>query len=165
MPGEAETRIEKIAFFAELLLTKPARYAIILPLSARLAQLVEHMLDVHGVTGSSPVPRTIVKSPETIMVLGLFVILPKSFVVMIWKMPAKVAEIGFCEFCRSKKTGGLLNWGGRLFCVLELFLSTQGISLISKQPNIPSHWSVQRFSLHNMRWQRCCARSHRCSWR
>ena len=26
---------------------------------ARLAQLVEHMLDVHGVTGSSPVPRTI----------------------------------------------------------------------------------------------------------
>ena len=25
---------------------------------ARLAQLVEHMLDVHGVTGSSPVPRT-----------------------------------------------------------------------------------------------------------
>ena len=30
-----------------------------LPLSARLAQLVEHMLDVHGVTGSSPVPRTI----------------------------------------------------------------------------------------------------------
>jgi hypothetical protein len=61
------------------------------------------MLDVHGVTGSSPVPRTIVKSPETIMVLGLFVILPKSFVVMIWKMPAKVAEIGFCGFCRSKK--------------------------------------------------------------
>jgi hypothetical protein len=37
------------------------------------------------------------------MVLGLFVILPKSFVVMIWKMPAKVAEIGFCGFCRSKK--------------------------------------------------------------
>ena len=29
--------------------------------------------------------------------------LPKSFVVMIWKMPAKVAEIGFCGFCRSKK--------------------------------------------------------------
>ena len=79
------------------------------------------MLDVHGVTGSSPVPRTIVKSPETIMVLGFFVILPKSFVVMVWKMPAKVAEIGFCGFCRSKKTGGLLNWGGRLFCVLELF--------------------------------------------
>lgn len=25
---------------------------------ARLAQLVEHMFDVHGVTGSSPVPRT-----------------------------------------------------------------------------------------------------------
>ena len=44
----------------------------ILSLSARLAQLVEHMLDVHGVTGSSPVPRTMVKSPETTMVSGLF---------------------------------------------------------------------------------------------
>jgi hypothetical protein len=30
-------------------------------LFARLAQLVEHMLDVHGVTGSSPVPRTRIK--------------------------------------------------------------------------------------------------------
>jgi hypothetical protein len=32
------------------------------------------MLDVHGVTGSSPVPRTTVKSPETITVSGLFVV-------------------------------------------------------------------------------------------
>jgi hypothetical protein len=39
-------------------LTKQALSVIIIPLSARLAQLVEHMLDVHGVTGSSPVPRT-----------------------------------------------------------------------------------------------------------
>ena len=46
------------AFFAEKGLTNQACSAIIIPLSARLAQLVEHMLDVHGVTGSSPVPRT-----------------------------------------------------------------------------------------------------------
>ena len=43
----------------------------ILSLSARLAQLVEHMLDVHGVTGSSPVPRTRKTSePQRIMFIG-----------------------------------------------------------------------------------------------
>ena len=31
---------------------------------AALAQLVEHMLDVHGVTGSSPVPRTKIPTAE-----------------------------------------------------------------------------------------------------
>ena len=36
---------------------------------ARLAQLVEHLLDVQEVTGSSPVPRT--KTPKT-SVLGVF---------------------------------------------------------------------------------------------
>ena len=40
-------------------------------LSARLAQLVEHMLDVHGVTGSSPVPRTI-GTLETTWFQGFF---------------------------------------------------------------------------------------------
>ena len=38
--------------------------------SARLAQLVEHMLDVHGVTGSSPVPRT--KIPAAFRLSGFF---------------------------------------------------------------------------------------------
>ena len=87
-------------------------------LSARLAQLVEHMLDVHGVTGSSPVPRTMVKSPETITVSGLFVILTNGAVGILWKMREKVAETDFSGFlAAAKKTGGLpdCEWqGGRL---------------------------------------------------
>ena len=47
----------------------------ILSLSARLAQLVEHMLDVHGVTGSSPVPRT--TNPCNHTVTGIFLFSPK----------------------------------------------------------------------------------------
>ena len=43
----------------------------ILSLSARLAQLVEHMLDVHGVTGSSPVPRPL-ETPRNHMVSRFF---------------------------------------------------------------------------------------------
>ena len=41
---------------------------------ARLAQLVEHMLDVHGVTGSSPVPRTrkVPKIGQFWLVFGTF---------------------------------------------------------------------------------------------
>ena len=37
---------------------------------ARLAQLVEHLLDVQEVTGSSPVPRT--KSPSGHPPMGIF---------------------------------------------------------------------------------------------
>lgn len=46
-------------------------------------------------------------------------------------MPAKVAEIGFCGFRRSKKTGGLLNWGGRLFFY---FTKTSLVVFISITP-------------------------------
>ena len=35
-------------------------------ISGRLAQLVEHLLDVQEVTGSSPVPSTKTKAPEPI---------------------------------------------------------------------------------------------------
>ena len=84
-------------------------------LYARLAQLVEHMLDVHGVTGSSPVPRTIVKSPETTRVSGLFVILANSAAGILWKTLGKVAETDFSGFLAAEKTSGLLERGDRLF--------------------------------------------------
>ena len=97
------------------MLTNPRRWGNISSLSARLAQLVEHMLDVHGVTGSSPVPRTMVKSPETITVSGLFVILTNGAAGILWKMREKVAETDFSGFLAAAKKGGLPDWGGRLF--------------------------------------------------
>ena len=36
------------------------------------------LLDVHGVTGSSPVPRTIRKSPEITMISGLSLLATKE---------------------------------------------------------------------------------------
>ena len=100
---------------ARKVLTTDAVCGNILSLSARLAQLVEHMLDVHGVTGSSPVPRTMVKSPETTTVSGLFVILTKDAAGIIWKTLRKVAKTAFSVFSPHKKTGGLLERGDRLF--------------------------------------------------
>ena len=50
--------MKKYAIRARKLLTNGREHGIIIFVLARLAQLVEHMLDVHGVTGSSPVPRT-----------------------------------------------------------------------------------------------------------
>ena len=50
--------MKKNAIRARKLLTNGREHGIIIFVLARLAQLVEHMLDVHGVTGSSPVPRT-----------------------------------------------------------------------------------------------------------
>ena len=70
---------------------------------------------MHGVTGSSPVPRTMVKSPETTMVSGLFVILTKDAAGIIWKTLRKVAKTAFSVFSPRKKTGGLLERGDRLF--------------------------------------------------
>ena len=69
---------------------------------ARLAQLVEHMLDVHGVTGSSPVPRTIFKSLETTTVSGLFVILTNAPYLLAAQMPSKVAKTEFFRVCFSR---------------------------------------------------------------
>jgi hypothetical protein len=74
------------------------------------------MLDVHGVTGSSPVPRTIVKSPGISRIPGLFVILPNDAPGISWKIPEKVAKIPFSRVCMpDKKTGGKLRRtsGGR----------------------------------------------------
>ena len=51
--------MKKYAIRARKLLTNGREHGIIIFVLARLAQLVEHMLDVHGVTGSSTVPRTI----------------------------------------------------------------------------------------------------------
>ena len=42
--------------------------------NARLAQLVEHLLDVQEVTGSSPVPRT--KDPKLRFRVFFFVFVP-----------------------------------------------------------------------------------------
>ena len=53
------------------------------------------IFDVHGVTGSSPVPRTIVKSPGISWVPGLFVVLPKYAFLGFDQMPLKVAKIAF----------------------------------------------------------------------
>ena len=50
--------MKKYAIRVRKLLTNGREHGIIIFVLARLAQLVEHMLDVHGVTGSSPVPRT-----------------------------------------------------------------------------------------------------------
>ncbi len=70
--------MKKYAIRVRKLLTNGREHGIIIFVLARLAQLVEHMLDVHGVTGSSPVPRTIVKSSGISWVPGLFVILPND---------------------------------------------------------------------------------------
>ena len=87
--------MKKYAIRARKLLTNGREHGIIIFVLARLAQLVEHMLDVHGVTGSSPVPRTIVKSPGISWVPGLFVILPKYTSFDFGQMPLKVAKIVF----------------------------------------------------------------------
>ena len=88
-------KMKKYAIRARKLLTNGWEHGIIIFVLARLAQLVEHMLDVHGVTGSSPVPRTIVKSPGISWVPGLFVILPKCAFLGFGQMPLKVAKIAF----------------------------------------------------------------------
>ena len=64
------------------------------------------IFDVHGVTGSSPVPRTIVKSPGILWVPGLFVILPNDVPGISWKPSEKVAKIAFFPgLCPGKKGG------------------------------------------------------------
>ena len=85
--------MKKYAIRVRKLLTNGQEHGIIIFVLARLAQLVEHMLDVHGVTGSSPVPRTIVKSPGISWVPGLFVILPKYAFLGFGQMPLKTAKI------------------------------------------------------------------------
>ena len=87
--------MKKYAIRARKLLTNGREHGIIIFVLARLAQLVEHMLDVHGVTGSSPVPRTIVKSPGISWVPGLFIILPNDVPGISWKSSEKVAKIAF----------------------------------------------------------------------
>ena len=56
-----------------------------------------------------------VKSPETITVSGLFVILTNDAAGIIWKMLEKVAETDFSGFLAAAKKGGLPDRGGRLF--------------------------------------------------
>ena len=98
--------MKKYAIRGIKLLTNGREHGIIIFVLARLAQLVEHMLDVHGVTGSSPVPRTIVKSPGISWVPGLFVILPKCAFPGFDQMPLKVAKIAFFPgLCPGKKGG------------------------------------------------------------
>ena len=98
--------MKKYVIRARKLLTNGREHGIIIFVLARLAQLVEHMLDVHGVTGSSPVPRTIVKSPGISWVPGLFVILPKCASFGFGQMPLKVAIIAFSPgLCPGKKGG------------------------------------------------------------
>ena len=87
--------MKKYAIRVRKLLTNGREHGIIIFVLARLAQLVEHMLDVHGVTGSSPVPRTIVKSSGISWVPGLFVILPKYAFLGFGQMPLKVAKKAF----------------------------------------------------------------------
>ena len=87
--------MKKYAIRVRKLLTNGREHGIIIFVLARLAQLVEHMLDVHGVTGSSPVPRTIVKSSGISWVPGLFVILPKCASLGFGQMPPEVAKIEF----------------------------------------------------------------------
>ena len=87
--------MKKYAIRARKLLTNDREHGIIIFVLARLAQLVEHMLDVHGVTGSSPVPRTIVKSSGISRVPELFVILPKCASPGFDQMSLKAAKIEF----------------------------------------------------------------------
>ena len=91
----ARGKMKKYVIRVRKLLTNGREHGIIIFVLARLAQLVEHMLDVHGVTGSSPVPRTIVKSSGISWVPGLFVILPKCAFLGFGQMPLKVAKIAF----------------------------------------------------------------------
>ena len=91
----ARGKMKKYVIRVRKLLTNGREHGIIIFVLARLAQLVEHMLDVHGVTGSSPVPRTIVKSSGILWVPGLFVILPKCASSGFGQMPLKVAKIEF----------------------------------------------------------------------
>ena len=64
--------IKKFAEFSKKGLLFARRYDIIIKLIAaqteygRLAQLVEHLLDVQEVTGSSPVPRTIENTVDSL---------------------------------------------------------------------------------------------------
>ena len=56
--GGQRGKMKKYVIRVRKLLTNGWEHGIIILVLARLAQLVEHMLDVHGVTGSSPVPCT-----------------------------------------------------------------------------------------------------------
>ncbi len=87
--------MKKYAIRGRKLLTNGREHGIIIFVLARLAQLVEHMLDVHGVTGSSPVPRTIVKSPGISWVPGLFVILPKYAFLGFGQMSPEASKVAF----------------------------------------------------------------------
>lgn len=87
--------MKKYVIRARKLLTNGREHGIIIFVLARLAQLVEHMLDVHGVTGSSPVPRTIVKSPGISWVPGLFVILPKCAFLGFGQMLPEASKVAF----------------------------------------------------------------------
>ena len=112
--------MKKYVIRVRKLLTNGREHGIIIFVLARLAQLVEHMLDVHGVTGSSPVPRTIVKSPETITVSGLFVILTNGAAGILWKKLRKVAKTDFSEFlAAAKKQAASLIGEAVCFCVFK----------------------------------------------
>ena len=91
----ARGKMKKYVIRVRKLLTNGREHGIIILVLARLAQLVEHMLDVHGVTGSSPVPRTIVKSPGISWIPGLFVILPKYAFLDFGQMPPEASKIAF----------------------------------------------------------------------
>ena len=70
-PSTVNHASKKFAEFSKKGLLFARRYDIIIKLIAaqteygRLAQLVEHLLDVQEVTGSSPVPSTRGKEPST----------------------------------------------------------------------------------------------------
>ena len=117
--------MKKYAIRARKLLTNGREHGIIIFVLARLAQLVEHMLDVHGVTGSSPVPRTIFKNLGISRVPRLFVVLPKNAVGIIWKTLKKVAKISFSRVCmpdKKNRRSPLIIWGGRLLLYPRLLL-------------------------------------------
>ena len=64
--------LEIIAKQLKFLLTKLLRLIIIQPASGRLAQLVEHPLDVRKVAGSSPTSSTIAKQVLRSLLFLLF---------------------------------------------------------------------------------------------
>ena len=66
---------------------------------ARLAQLVEHLLDVQEVTGSSPVPRT--KSPSGHPPVGIFLYTVLRIFEQRLTKPRRYAILFICGLCRT----------------------------------------------------------------
>ena len=66
---------------------------------ARLAQLVEHLLDVQEVTGSSPVPRT--KSPSGHPPVGIFLYTVLRIFGQRLTKPRRYAILVICGLCRT----------------------------------------------------------------